>query len=90
MPRGLCSNYKSQAKKKDQSMALKVPISRESPIVVREMLKQMQREDESLRNYWDRDDVLVKDQAEISFEEKCRVLHRLYKHPYVNGGNQEA
>ena len=55
-------------------MALKVPISRESPIVGREMLKQMQREDESLSKYWDRDDILVKGQAEISFEEKCRVL----------------
>ena len=67
-------------------MALKVPSSRESPIVDREKLKQMQREDESLRKYWDRDDVLVKGQAEISFEEKCGVLYRLYKHPYVNGG----
>ena len=52
----------------------------------REKLKQMQREDESLHKYWDRDDVLVRGQAEISFEEKCRVLYRLYKHPYVNGG----
>ena len=46
-----------------------MPSSRESPIVDREKLKQMQREDESLRKYWDRDDVLVKGQAEISFEE---------------------
>ena len=30
--------------------------------------------------------MLVKGQAEISFEEKCGVLYRLYKHPYVNGG----
>ena len=67
-------------------MTLKVPSSLESPIVDREKLKQMQREDESLRKYWDRDDVLVKGQAEISFEEKCGVLYRLYKHPYVNGG----
>ena len=77
---------RSQAKKKDERTALKVPSSRESPIVDREKLKQMQREDESLRKYWDRDDVLVKGQAEISFEEKCGVLYRLYKHPYVNGG----
>ena len=46
----------------------------------------MQREDESLRKYWDRDDVLVMCQAEILFEEKCEVRYRLYKHPYVNGG----
>ena len=52
----------------------------------REKLKQMQREDESLSKYWHRDDVLVKGQAEISFEENCGVLHRLSKHPYVNGG----
>ena len=37
----------------------------------------MQREDESLRKYWDRDDVLVKGQVEISFEEKCGALYRL-------------
>ena len=67
---------RSQAKKKDERTALKVPSSRESPIVDREKLKQMQREDESLRKYWDRDDVLVKGQAEISFEknvEYCTV-----------------
>ena len=67
-------------------MALKVPSSSESPIVDREKFKQMQREDESLIKYWHRDDVLVKGQAEISFEENCGVLYRLSKHPYVNGG----
>ena len=60
---------------------MKVPSSRESPIVDREKLKQTQREEESLRKYWDRDDVLVKGKAEISFEEKCGVLYRLYKYP---------
>ena len=63
-----------------------MPSTRENPIVDREKLKQMQREDESLRKYWDRDDALVTGQAEISFEEKSGVLYRLYKHPYVNGG----
>ena len=77
---------RSQAKKKDERTTLKVPSTRENPIVDREKLKQMQREDESLRTYWDRDGVLVKGQAEISFEEKSGVLYRLYKHPYVNGG----
>ena len=77
---------RSQAKKKDERMTLKVPSTRESPIVDREKLKQMQREDESLRKYWDRDGVLVKGQAEISFEEKSGVLYCLYKHPFVNGG----
>ena len=77
---------RSEAKKKNERMALKVPSSRESLIVDTEKLKQMQREDESLRKYWYRDDVLVKGQAEISFEEKCGILYRLYKHPYVNGG----
>ncbi|XP_068757966.1 uncharacterized protein [Montipora capricornis] len=77
---------RSQAKKKDERTTLKVPSTRENPIVDREKLKQMQREDESLRKYWDRDGVLVKGQAEISFEEKSGVLYRLYKHPYVNGG----
>ena len=63
-----------------------MPSTRKSPIVDREKLKQMQREDESLRKYWDRNGVLVKGQAKISFEEKSGILYRLYKHPYVNGG----
>ena len=45
-----------------------------------------QSEDESLQKYWDRGDVLVKGQAEISFEVKSRILYRIYKHPFVNGG----
>ena len=77
---------RSQAKKKDERTTMKVPSSRENPIVDREKLKQMQLEDESLWKYWERDGVLVKGQAEISFEEKSGVLYRLYRHPYVNGG----
>ena len=42
---------RSQAKKKDERTALKVPNSLENPIVDREKLTQMQREDESLRKY---------------------------------------
>ena len=46
----------------------------------------MQSEDESLQKYWDRGDVLVKGQAEISFEVKSGILYHIYKHPFVNGG----
>ena len=46
----------------------------------------MQSEDESLRKYWDRSDILVKGQAEISFEIKSGILYRIYKHLFVNGG----
>ena len=45
--------FQTEAKKRDERTALKVPSSRESPIVDREKLKQMQREDESLCKYWD-------------------------------------
>ena len=69
-------NTRSQAKKKDERTTVMVPSTRESPIVDREKLKQMQREDEIRRKYWDRDGVLVKGQAEISFEENG-VLYRL-------------
>ena len=31
-------------------------------------------------------DVVVRGQAETSFEVKGVVLYRVYKHPYVNGG----
>ena len=44
----------------------------------------MQSEDESLRKYWDRGDVLDKGQAEISFQVKSGILYRIYKHPFVN------
>ena len=46
----------------------------------------MQRDDESLQKYWEKDDVVVRGQAETSFEVKGGVLYRVYKHPNVNGG----
>ena len=46
----------------------------------------MQNDDESLQKYWERNDVVVRGQAEISFEAKGGVLYRVYKHPYVNSG----
>ena len=77
---------RSQAKKGGEVSPLKVPSYQESPIVDKEKLKQMQNEDESLRKYWDRGDVLVKGQAEIFFEVKSGILYRIYKHPFVTGG----
>ena len=76
----------SQATKDGEVTPLKVPSYQESPIVDKQKLKQMQSEDESLQKYWDRGDVLVKGQAEISFEVKSGILYRIYKHPFVNGG----
>ena len=46
----------------------------------------MQRDDESLQKFWEKDDVVVRGQAETSFEVKGGVLYRVYKHPYVNRG----
>ena len=46
----------------------------------------MQHDDQSLKKYWEKDDVVLRGQAEISFEAKGGVLYRIYKHPYVNGG----
>ena len=77
---------RSQAKKDGEVTPLKVPSYQETPIVDKQKLKQMQSEDESLQKYWDRGDVLVKGQAEISFEVKSGILYRIYKHPFVNGG----
>ena len=45
---GCAVTTRSQAKKRDERTALKVPSSRESPIVDREKLKQMQRENKQL------------------------------------------
>ena len=77
---------RSQAKKAGEHIPLKVPAAQESPVVDREKLKQMQRDDESLQKYWEQNDVVVRGQAEKSFEVKGGVLYRVYKHPYVNGG----
>ena len=77
---------RSQAKKTGERIPLKVPGTKESPVVDREKLEQMQRDDESLQKCWEKDDVVVRGQAETSFEVKSGVLYRVYKHPYVNGG----
>jgi len=76
---------RSQARKAGERIPLKVPDTNESPVVDREKLKQMQHDDESLRKYWERNNVVVRGQAEISFEVKSGVLYRVYKHPHVNG-----
>ena len=77
---------RSQAKKDGERIPLKIPSTNESPVVDREKLKQMQRDDKSLQKYWEKDDVFVRGQAENSFEVKGGVLYLVYKHPYVNGG----
>ena len=77
---------RGQAKKDGEVSPLKVPSYHESPIVDKQKLKQMQSEDESLRKYWDRGDVLDKGQAEISFQVKSGILYCIYKHPFVNIG----
>ena len=46
----------------------------------------MQRDDESLQKSWENNDVVVKGQAENSFEVKGRILYFVFKYPYVNGG----
>ena len=58
---------RSQATKAGERIPLKVPGTKESPVVDREKLKQMQHDDESLQKYWERNDVVVRGQAEISF-----------------------
>ena len=58
---------RSQAMKAGEHIPLKVPDTKESPVVDREKLKQMQRDDESLQKFWEKDDVVVRGQAETSF-----------------------
>ena len=77
---------RSESKKAGERIPLKVPSTKESLVVDREKLKQMQRDDESLQKYWEKDDVVVRGQAETSFEVKGGILYRIYKHPYVNRG----
>ena len=77
---------RSQAKRAGEHIPFKVPDTKESLVVDREKLKQMQRDEESLQKYWEKDNVVVRGQAETSFEVKGGVLYHVYKHPYVNGG----
>ena len=77
---------RSQAKKSREASPLKVPSNQESPIVDKQQLEEMPSENESLRKYWDRGDGLVKSLAMISFQVKSGILHRIFKHPFVNGG----
>ena len=71
---------RSHAKKEGKSTPRKVPKSKVSVIVNRETLIKMQKEDGSLKNYWDRQDI-TKREKEVSFEVKNGVLFRIYKHP---------
>ena len=64
----------SQAKKAGERIPLKAPSTKESPVVDREKLKQMQCDDESLQKYWEKYDVVVRGQAEASFEVKGGVV----------------
>ena len=77
---------RSKAKKEGKRTPLKVASSSRSAIVDRNELVRLQREDKSLEKYWDRRDIKVKGEQEVSFEVKDGVLYRSYKHPYVNGG----
>lgn len=77
---------RSQAMKDGEVNPLNLPSSQKSPILDKEKLKQMQGENESLHKYWDRSHTLGKGQAEISFEDKCGMLYRIYKLPFVNAG----
>ena len=71
---------RSQAKKAREHILLKVPGTKESPVVDREKLKQMQHDDESLRKYWEKGDVVMRGQAETSFEVKGGVLFHIYNY----------
>jgi len=75
----------SQARKDGKHTPLKVASSSKNAVVDRNELVRLQLEDKSLEKYWDRRDIKVKGEQEVSFEEKDGVLYRSYKHPHVNG-----
>ena len=74
----------SQTKKDGKHTPLKVASSPKSEIVDRNELVRLKHK--SLGKYWDRRDIKVKGDKEVSFEEKGVVLYRSYKHPHLNGG----
>ena len=69
----MCRNHDKSNKEGRECIPLKVPDTKESPVIDREKLKQMQHDDESLQKYWEKDDVVVRGQAETSFEVKGGV-----------------
>ena len=71
----------SQAKKAGEHIPLKVPSTNESPVVDREKLKQMQRDDESLQKYLEENDVVVRGQA--CCEVLCGVTASVWKNILV-------
>ena len=77
---------RSQARKDGKHTPLKVASSSKNAVVDRNELVRLQREDKSLEMYWDRRDIKVKGEQEVSLEEKDGVLYKSYKHPHVNGG----
>ena len=46
----------------------------------------MQPDDDSLKNYRDRDSIMAKGEKDVSLEVKNGVHHRICKHPHVNNG----
>ena len=53
-------------------------------MVDRYTLVKMQLDDDSLKSYRDREDVMAKEEMEVSFEVKNEVLYRIFNHPHVN------
>ena len=77
---------RAQAKKEGKSTPLRVPSSRESPVVDRDTLVKRQLDDDSVKSYRDQKDTTVKGEKEVSFEVKNGVLDRIFKHPHVSNG----
>ena len=75
---GYAVTTRSQAKRAGERVSLKVPGTNEGSVIDREKLKQMQCDDESLQRYWEKDDVVVRGQAENSFEVEGGVPYLVY------------
>ena len=80
------SGPRTQAKNEGKHTLLKVANDPKSTIVNKNELVRLQREDKSLEKFWDRRDIKLKGEREVSFEENDRVLYRSCKHPHVNVG----
>ena len=77
---------RAQAKRKGEKTPLHVSEGKGGIKVDREELIRLQRADESLEKYYSMKDVKVKDGKKTSFEEKNKVLYRMYQHPDTQHG----
>ena len=83
-----CAVTRAQANKKQGIPQLKVPDATKFATVTREQLIKYQQDDSSLEKLRKFTEPKIKGDQSVHFEEKGGILHRVFCHLRVNGGNE--